>query len=79
MGTVHDIIEARGKKAALEADLDRRVVEAAAQYMADEDSGIGFLYQPVDKMPPPHGWHNILRHIGALQPNLLWRSARPPI
>ena len=45
MGTVHDIIEARGKRSALlETDLDRSVVEAAARYMADEDNGIGFLY-----------------------------------
>ena len=54
MGTVHDIIEARGKKAALEADLDRRVVEAAAQYMADEDSGIGFLYSGWCQAALPH-------------------------
>src|SRR3954467_14919337 len=63
MGTVHDIIEARGKKAALEADLDRRVVEAAAAYMADEDSGIGFLYSgwcqaalPHRRLPDEQGW-----------------------
>ncbi len=31
------------------------------------------LYQPVDKMPPPHGRHNMERHIGALRPNILWR------
>ncbi len=30
-------------------------------------------YQPVDKMPPPHGRHNMFGHIGALRPNMLWR------
>jgi ATP-binding cassette, subfamily B, bacterial CvaB/MchF/RaxB len=30
-----------------------------------------FVYQPVDKMPPPHGRYNILRHVGALRPNVL--------
>jgi hypothetical protein len=44
MGTVHDLIEVHGKKAAILADVNRREVEAAAAYMADEDSGIGFLY-----------------------------------
>ncbi len=30
-------------------------------------------YQPVDKMPPPHGRHNMERQIGALRPYILWR------
>ena len=54
MGTVHQLIEAGGKKAALEADLDRRVVEAAAQYMADEEQGIGFLYSGWCQAALPH-------------------------
>ena len=37
MGTVHDLIEAHGKKVALQAAIDRREVEAAAAYMADEE------------------------------------------
>ncbi len=32
-----------------------------------------WLYQPVDKMPPPHGRHSMEGRIGALQPNILWR------
>ena len=40
MGTVHDILEAKGKQQALLSGLDRREIEAAAAYMADEDSGI---------------------------------------
>jgi hypothetical protein len=55
MGTVHDIIEARGKRnALLETDLDRSVVEAAARYMADEDNGIGFLYSGWCQAALPH-------------------------
>ena len=30
-------------------------------------------YQPVDKMPPPHGRHSMERRKGALRPNILWR------
>jgi Plasmid encoded RepA protein len=54
MGTVHDLIEARGKQAALEADLDRRVVEAAAQYMADEENDVSFLYSGWCQAALPH-------------------------
>jgi Plasmid encoded RepA protein len=54
MGQVHDILEAKGKKAALEAELDRREVEAAATYMTDEDSGIGFLYSGWCQAALPH-------------------------
>jgi Plasmid encoded RepA protein len=63
MGQVHDILEARGKAAALKADFARQVVEAAAAYMADEDSGIGFLYSgwcqaalPHKRLPDDEGW-----------------------
>jgi hypothetical protein len=63
MGQVHDLLAARGKKAALEADLTRAEVEAAAAYMADEESGIGFLYSgwcqaalPHKRLPDEEGW-----------------------
>lgn len=63
MGTVHDILEAKGRQATLQLDFDRRVVEAAASYMADEDGGIGFLYSgwcqaalPHRKLPDHKGW-----------------------
>jgi hypothetical protein len=64
MGTVHDLIEARGKQQALQLDeFPRNVVEAAASYMADEDAGIGFLYSgwcqaalPHRKLPNDQGW-----------------------
>jgi hypothetical protein len=54
MGTLHDIIEAKGKQAALVAEVDRRAVEAAANYMADEDNGIGFLYSGLCQAALPH-------------------------
>ncbi len=64
MGTVHDLIEARGKQQALQLDeFPRDVIEAAASYMADEDAGIGFLYSgwcqaalPHRKLPDDQGW-----------------------
>ena len=54
MGTVHQLIEQGGKAAALQADQDRRIVEAAAQYMADEDGSIGFLYSGWCQAALPH-------------------------
>src|SRR4051812_22200300 len=64
MGTVHDLIETRGKQQALELDeFPRDVIEAAASYMADEDAGIGFLYSgwcqaalPHRRLPNDQGW-----------------------
>ena len=54
MGTVHDLIEAKGKAGTLAFDFDRPVVEAAAAYMADEDAGIGFLYSGWCQAALPH-------------------------
>ncbi len=63
MGTVHDLIEQHGKQAALLAIEDRREVEAAAAYMADDAAGIGFLYSgwcqaalPHKKLPDEQVW-----------------------
>jgi hypothetical protein len=54
MGTVHRLLEASGKAGALAADVDRRVVEAAAAYMGDEDSGVGFIYSGWAQAALPH-------------------------
>jgi Plasmid encoded RepA protein len=54
MGTVHRLIEERGKAGALRANLDRRVVEAAAQYMADQEPGIGFAFNGWAQAALPH-------------------------
>jgi hypothetical protein len=54
MAMVHDIIEQLGKQAAVLAEADRRAVEAAASYLADEDTGIGFLYSGWCQAALPH-------------------------
>lgn len=54
MGTVHQLLEEHGKSAALAADLDRRVVEAAANYMADEDGAVRFIYSGWAQAALPH-------------------------
>jgi hypothetical protein len=54
MGTVHEILEARGKSGALQAGLDRDIVEAASLYMSDEDSGLGFVFSGWAQCALPH-------------------------
>lgn len=54
MGTVHQILEDYGKAAALAADMDRRVVEAAANYMADDDGAVRFIYSGWAQAALPH-------------------------
>lgn len=57
MGTVHKLIEKHGKHGALramDADRDRRAIEAAAHYMGDEDGGIGFIFSGWAQAALPH-------------------------
>jgi hypothetical protein len=54
MGTVHNLIEAKGRLGALAFDFDRRTIETAAAYMADEDNGIGFVYSGWAQAALPH-------------------------
>jgi hypothetical protein len=54
MGTVHSLLEAKGKQAALEAGLKRDVVEAATSYLGDEDSGLGFVFSGWAQAALPH-------------------------
>lgn len=54
MGTVHDLIEARGRQGALDAGIERSVVEAAAQYLGDEDNALGFAYSGWAQCALPH-------------------------
>ena len=54
MGTVHDLLGSQGKQAALEAGIHRDVVEAAAMYLADEDSALGFAYSGWAQCALPH-------------------------
>lgn len=54
MGTVHQLIEQKGKVGAIATGLDRDVIEAAARYMADEESGLGFIYSGWAQCALPH-------------------------
>jgi hypothetical protein len=54
MGTVHDLIETKGRRGALEAGIERPIVEAAAAYLSDEDAGLGFAYSGWAQCALPH-------------------------
>jgi hypothetical protein len=54
MGRVHRLIEQHGRQGALALDIDRRVIEAAADYMADEEGGVGFMYSGFAQAALPH-------------------------
>jgi hypothetical protein len=54
MGAVHQLLLDLGKERAMKADIDRAVVEAAAAYLATEDSEIGFLYSGWAQAALPH-------------------------
>src|SRR4051812_12082572 len=54
MGTVHQLLEAHGRQAALQLDLDRRVIEVAHDYMSDEEGGVGFIYSGFAQAALPH-------------------------
>jgi hypothetical protein len=54
MGTVHEILEARGKQGAIQAGVDRGVVEAASLYMSDEDGSLGFAFSGWAQCALPH-------------------------
>lgn len=54
MGTVHDLLEAKGKQGTLALDFDRTTVEAAAAYLADEDASVGYLFSGWTQAALPH-------------------------
>jgi hypothetical protein len=54
MGTVHALLEEKGRRGALEAGFARPIVEAAATYLSDEDSGLGFAYSGWAQCALPH-------------------------
>jgi hypothetical protein len=57
MGTVHDLLEAKGKQATrglVEGRRGPRVVEAAANWASDEDSGTGYMYSGWCQTALPH-------------------------
>jgi hypothetical protein len=54
MGEVHQLITEQGKAAALAGEHDRSVIEAAASYLANEDSEVGFVYSGWAQAALPH-------------------------
>jgi Plasmid encoded RepA protein len=54
MGEVHDLIREKGRQQALQSEHARSVVEAAAAYLATEDSEIRFLYSGWCQAALPH-------------------------
>lgn len=54
MGTIHDLLETRGKAELLKTGLDRGVVEAASLYMSDEDGSLGFAFSGWAQCALPH-------------------------
>lgn len=54
MGTIHSLLEAKGKQAALAEGADRAVVEAASLYMSEEDGALSFVYSGWAQCALPH-------------------------
>jgi Plasmid encoded RepA protein len=55
MGTVHQLLAEKGKHGAIASGtVDREIVEAAARYMSDEESGLGFVYSGWTQCALPH-------------------------
>jgi hypothetical protein len=54
MGEVHTYLEIHGKQGTLALDFDRRVVDIAADYLSDEENGIGFIYSGWAQAALPH-------------------------
>ena len=54
MGDIHRLLKEQGKEAALKSDFARDVIEAAAGYLASEDTEIGFLYSGWAQSALPH-------------------------
>jgi hypothetical protein len=63
MAEVHDLIEAKGKKAALDAGWPADIVNTAGLYMADEDVGLGFAYS---------GWAQVSLPIRRPSDDAIW-------
>jgi hypothetical protein len=54
MGTIHDLLAEKGRQHALQFDFDRRVVDVAANFLADEESGTAFLFSGWAQAALPH-------------------------
>lgn len=86
MAVIHDLITQQGKQQALNFSLDRNEVEAAAAYLANEDTGIGFLYSGWCQAALPHrrladekGWQITSDHVTlVVEPGMRPTSAGTP-
>ncbi len=54
MAEIHQLLLEFGKEGALKSPTDRKVVEAAAGYLASEDGDIGFVYSGWAQAALPH-------------------------
>lgn len=87
MGEIHSLILKAGKQGALLADHDRRIVDAAAAYMAVEEGEVGFLYSgwaqaalPHRKLPPEAIWEVKNEHVTLIvQPGLRAQANGPAV
>lgn len=54
MGTLHELIGTKGRAGALQAGVDRELVEIASAYLADEGGAMGFAYSGWAQCALPH-------------------------
>lgn len=88
MGAVHKLIADKGKQGALDLGAFERVeIEAAAAYLGDEDTAIGYLYSgwcqaalPHRRLPDTEGWQILSEHTSLIvEPGMRLGAAGRPI
>ena len=87
MGEIHELLHQHGKQEVLKLDVDRRLVEAAAVYMGNEDGEIGFLYSgwaqaglPHKRLADDQSWQVRTDHVSLLvQPGQRHTASGDPI
>lgn len=88
MGAVHNMLGERGRQGALELGaFERPVIEAAAAYLGNEDTAIGYLYSgwcqaalPHKKLPDTEGWQIQSDHTSLIvEPGMRLGPAGKPV
>jgi hypothetical protein len=88
MGEVHRLLADKGRQGALDLGAyDRPIVEAAAAYLGDEDTAIGYLYSgwcqaalPHKKLPDTEGWQIQTDHTSLIvEPGMRLGPAGKPV
>jgi hypothetical protein len=87
MGTVHDLLAEKGRQQTLLFDIDRRVVDVAANFMTDEESGTAFLFSgwaqaalPHKRLPDDAAWQLRTERVTLLvEPGRRTTASGPPI